>query len=439
MPRTTPGSAVSTGTEIPTPKLIKRNMTLFVLSQSFNGAGVQLAYGFGPLIVMALTGSASLAGLVVGVIGASRFLVAYTAGQITDRYGRRPGILLGQILSLTGGLTIGASVIYDSFAAFVIGLLIFGMGMNAAQQLRVAATDMFPPNRRAQALGYLALGSVIGLMVTPGLVVATEPLALKLGLPHLGVPWLALPALIIPGMVLVFFVRPDPREIGMNLEQYYPGYKLPRRRSGDRPAFKPVLLFRNPETRLAIISNCAANSNMAIVMVLTSLVLSHHGHSLTAIAFSHMFHSAGMFAFTIPLGRLSDRMGRQIVMYTGVFVALIGAALVALTGGLFFTVTLGTFLVGLGWAAANVSATALIADRVETQERGRAIGVNDSFAGAMSVVMAFSTGPLIEAWGLPAAGLLAVTVAAPPLVMRVAIRGQFARKSRLAGEPARLD
>ncbi|MEE2761033.1 MAG: MFS transporter [Pseudomonadota bacterium] len=439
MPQTTPGSAVNAGIEIRAPKLIKRNMIFFVLSQSFNGAGVQLAYGFGPLIVMALSGSASLAGLVVGVIGASRFLVAYPAGQITDRYGRRLGILLGQILSLTGGLTIGASVISDSFTVFVIGLLVFGMGMNAAQQLRVAATDMFPPNRRAQALGYLALGSVIGLMVTPGLVAVTEPLALKLGLPHLGVPWLALPALIIPGMVLVYFVRPDPREIGLNLEQYYPGYKAPPRRGGDRPVFKPILLFHNPETRLAIISNCAANGNMAIVMVLTSLVLSHHGHSLSAIAFSHMFHAAGMFAFTIPLGRLSDRLGRQIVMYTGVFVALIGAALVALTGGQFFTVTLGTFLVGLGWAAANVSATALIADRVETQERGRAIGVNDSFAGAMSVFMAFSTGPLIEAWGLPAAGLLAVTIAAPPLLMRIAIRGQLARKSGLAEEPATLD
>ncbi|MBT3550181.1 MAG: MFS transporter [Rhodospirillaceae bacterium] len=435
----TPQPTPPANDDLRAPKLIKRNMTLFVLSQSFNGAGVQLAYGFGPLMVIALTGSASLAGLIVGIIGASRFLVAYTAGRITDRYGRRPGILLGQILSLIGGLTIGSSLIFDSFIVFVIGMMVFGMGMNAAQQLRVAATDMFPPSRRAQALGYLALGSVIGLMVTPLLVTVTEPLALKLGLPHLGVPWLALPLLIIPGMVLVYFVRPDPKEIGMNLERYYPGYKAPPKPKGERPPFSPASLFRNPDTRLAIISNCAANGNMSIVMVLTSLVLSHHGHSLPAIAFSHMFHSAGMFAFTIPLGRLSDRLGRQKVMFTGVGVALIGASLVALTDGFYVTVTLGTFLVGLGWAAANVSATALIADRVETQERGRAIGVNDSFAGAISVVMALATGPLIQAWGLPAAGLLAVAAAAPPLLMRIAMRGQRTETGTPASLPATLD
>ena len=73
---------------------------------------------------------------------------------------------------------------------------------------------------------------------------------------------------------------------------------------------------------------------MAIVMVLTSLVLAHHGHSLTAIAFSHMFHAAGMFAFTIPLGWAADRIGREWVMYPGVAITLIGALFVAFARGL---------------------------------------------------------------------------------------------------------
>jgi hypothetical protein len=43
--------------------------------------------------------------------------------------------------------------------------------------------------------------------------------------------------------------------------------------------------------------------------------------------------------------------------------------------------------------------------------------VADSFAGAISVVAALVTGPLID-WSLPAAGLAAVLIAAVPLVMR---------------------
>jgi MFS family permease len=156
-------------------------------------------------------------------------------------------------------------------------------------------------------------------------------------------------------------------------------------------------------------------------MVLTSLVLHHHGHSLTAIALSHMFHTVGMFGFTIPLGRLADRLGREQVMYPGVAIALVGAALVTFTPA-FWSVTLGTFLVGLGWAAANVASTALIADRSETAERGRAIGVSDSAAGAVTVVTALVTGPLVEWSGLPAAGIIAVLFAVVPLAMGAAHR-----------------
>jgi MFS family permease len=155
---------------------------------------------------------------------------------------------------------------------------------------------------------------------------------------------------------------------------------------------------------------------MAIVMVLTSLVLSHHGYSLTAIAFSHSFHAAGMFAFTIPLGWASDRYGREWVMYPGVGVALIGALFVAFAEG-YASVTLGTFLVGLGWCAANVASTALLADSVETQHRGRAIGVSESGAGAMTLLAAAVTGPLVECTSLPAAGIVAVLIAIVPLFM----------------------
>ena len=227
-----------------------------------------------------------------------------------------------------------------------------------------------------------------------------------------------MPVLILGGMILVFFVHPDPKEIGMHLERYYPGYTPPPKLAapGRRRRSTPGTSFRQPTTRLAILSNCAGQGNMAIVMVLTSLVLSHHGHWLTAIAISHSFHAAGMFAFTIPLGWASDRYGREWVMYPGVGMALVGALFVAFAEG-FVSVTLGTFLVGLGWCAANVASTALLADCVETQHRGRAIGVSESGGGAMTLLAAAVTGPLVECTSLPAAGIVAVLIAVVPLAM----------------------
>ena len=140
------------------PPIIKRNTILFALAQSFSGAGMQFAYGLGPLMVLALTGSAALAGLSVGLIGLSRFLASYPVGKITDAYGRKPGIVFGLTLALIGGLICGSSMYFASIWVFIIGMTIFGMGMSGVQQLRVAATDMYPHFHRAQALGYLPLG-----------------------------------------------------------------------------------------------------------------------------------------------------------------------------------------------------------------------------------------------------------------------------------------
>src|SRR5262245_20273472 len=399
------------------PPLIKRNTALFALSQAFMGAGTQLGYGIGPLMVVALTGSASLAGLTVALFGMSRFLVAYPVGRITDRHGRKPGVQLGLTLALVGTITVGLAMLWHGVVALVVGMLIFGMGFSAAQQMRVAAVDMFPPRLRALALGFVATGSLVGIVISPGLMGLAELIAARTGLEPIALPWLMVPALSVAGMLLVTFVHPDPREIGIHLNRYYPEEKAPPRREAVAAGgFSAAALWRNVPTRLAIISNCAGQGNMSIVMVLTSLVLAHHGHSLTAIALSHMFHSFGMFGFTIPLGHLADRIGRAQVMYPGVATTLVGAIFVTF-GAQYWSVTLGTFLVGLGWSAANVASTALIADHAETVHRGRAIGVSDSGAAIMTVLAAAVTGPLVEQTGLPAAGIAAALIAAVPLLL----------------------
>ncbi len=404
----------------PIPALIKRNTVLFALAQSFNGIGMSFAYGLGPLMVLSLTGSASLAGLFVGTIGLSRFFVSYPIGKLTDAYGRKPGIFAGLVLALIGAVAVGLSLSINSFAALCLGMLVFSMGMSAAQQLRVGATDMYLPHHRAAALGYVALGSLGSLAASPAVVRLAESAAPQIGADPLALPWLMVPAFIVPGMALIALVRPDPKEIGMNLARYYPGY-VPAPRPTEPTTFQAGTLLTHRRLRLATVANCAAQANMSIVMVLTSLVLHNHGATLSAIAFSHMFHSAGMWAFTVPLGKLSDRFGHERVMIPGVLTGLVGAFLVAFTSA-YELVTLGTFLVGIGWAAANVAATAVVADHYPTHERGRAIGVSDSFAGGVAVAMALVTGPLLQWSGLPATGAIAVVMSLPPLVIVVSRR-----------------
>src|SRR5581483_2174353 len=142
------------------PKLIRRNTVFLALSQAFVGAGTGLVYSIGPLIILTVSGSPALTGLSVTLMGLSRFMVAYPVGKITDSFGRKPAMIVGLGAGLIGALLVGLAVLNGIFPMLVPALLIFGMGMNTAQQLRVAAADMYPPERRAEGLGWVLTGSL---------------------------------------------------------------------------------------------------------------------------------------------------------------------------------------------------------------------------------------------------------------------------------------
>ena len=400
------------------PSLIKRNTALLALSQAFAGAGMQIAYALGPLIVVSLAGSAAVSGITVTVLGLSKFLVAYPVGKVTDTYGRKPGMLMGLVLALVGTVAVGLSINAASFPLFLVGLLVFSMGMNAAQQLRVAAADMYPPSRRAQAVGWVLTGSMAGTVLGPILVTIGQSSAETVGVDPLALPWLMLPLLILPGIAFVRAVNPDPRHIAANLHDYYPGIagrtEEHRGESGTAATLRGV--FSDPARRIAIITNAACHGNMSIAMVTTSLVLAHHGTSLSAISVAGAIHSAGMFGFSLPLGWLADRLGRRAVLVPASFLALIGGVLIA-WGSDYALITLGGFLVGLGWAGSNVAATALIADTTEAAERGRAIGLNDSIASGVSICVAVATGLLLNELGLEATGMLVFALMLPALAL----------------------
>ena len=104
----------------------------------------------------------------------SRLIIAYPVGWLTDRYGRKAGLMLGLVLTLIGSLVIGLAMAQGSFPLVVGGLVIFGLGVGAGQQLRLAAADMFLPARRGEGLGYVLTGSLIGAIAAPILIVGGE-------------------------------------------------------------------------------------------------------------------------------------------------------------------------------------------------------------------------------------------------------------------------
>ena len=371
----------------------------------------------GAIIVTRLLGSANLAGLATSTLGVSRFLVSYPVGKVADLYGRKVAVVLGLLLGLVGAVGTGLSILWSSFAFFVASIVVFGAGVTAGYQLRVAAADMYPPSRRGQGLGYVLTGSLVGTLGGPVLIMAAQVWSGPLGLDPIALAWLLVPAIVVPGIVLVLFVRPDPKEIAAHLEEYYPEYIPSRDQWGDDDARTgPLRFLRDRPKQVAFVASFAAQGNMSMMMALTPLALEHHGHTVPSISVAVAIHVMGMFGFSLPLGRLADTAGRRAVLLLGLLLAAVGTILVPLTSHYWAIVT-GIFLIGVGWSAVTVAATAVIADTTRPVERGRAVGTNDTVGAASAVLLPLIAGPVVETLGLASLGIVGVGLVVPPLIL----------------------
>jgi MFS family permease len=409
-------------TSLAIPPLIRRNTILLALTQAFVGMGNQTTPTLAPIIMVQMLGTAAFAGAGTSILGVSRLIVAYPVGWLTDRYGRKAGLMLGMILTLIGTLAIGCAMVIGSFSMVVLGLVIFGLGVGAGQQLRLAAADMFIPARRGEGLGYVLTGSLIGAVAAPVLIAGSEVLAIATGQDRLTVVWFLLPIIIVPSMVLVRMIHPDPKTIAQNLEHYYPGYVSPPASTVRAAGTSTIAeLLRHFPFATAFVNSFASLGVMTMMMAMTSLALDHHGYTLSLISVSVSLHVVGMFGFSIPLGRISDRIGRRNVMLLGSAISAMGSILVP-TSPDYVVITVGTFLVGLGWSCVNVASSALITEVVAPSERGRAIGLSDTISQSSSIVLPLLAGPLVELAGLPALAVVALAVLAPGVIMLSRLR-----------------
>ena len=417
---------------LPIPALIRRNTLYYALAQAMQGAGMQVAITVSALMVVALLGSSAWAGIGGAILGISRLVAAYPMGRITDALGRNPGMMAGLAMSLIGSLVLAMAMPMESFVVFIVGMSFFGLGIGAVTQLRVAAADMYPLARRAEGLGWVLTGSVVGAFVGPVIIGAAARIADETGFDEIALSWALVPIGIVPAMIMILLVRPDPKQIALQLSKYWPGHEI-LAAAQEVPTvggagFKTFVA--DPIKQVAFAAYATAQGTMAMMMVMTPLVMRESGLSLTMISFAVALHVVGMFAFSVPMGRIADRFGRKRLMFAGLLVEAVGAVLVPVTGA-FLIITVGLFLVGFGWSAVNVAGTTLLADTTAPNERGRAIGANDTFAAALAFGAPLAGGFIAATTSLMTVGVVGAVMVLVPFVAIARVRetspGHYAR------------
>ena len=404
----------------------RRTVRTLVASQVAGGLGVSSGGSVGALLASDVLGREDLAGLVQSsqVLGAA--LLALPAARLALAAGRRAGLGVGYGIAAVGGLLAVLAAQVQSFPLLLLGTALFGGGTTAGLQARYAATDLASAKRRGRALSVVVWATTIGGVVGPNLVGPAGRLGEQLGIERLAGPFLVGAAMLaIAALVVVAGLRPDPLLVARSLQVKH----------ADRPARRHGVLrsglsatVRSPRAFLGMTAVVVAHTVMVSVMVMTPIHMDHGQASLEIIGFVISVHIAGMFAFSPVMGWLADQVGRIPVVIGGA-VALLAAVLLAGTSsaGHSAGLTVGLFLLGLGWSACLVAGSTMLTEAVPLEDRPAAQGSSDLLMGLAAAAGGALAGVVVGTLGY---GLLNAGAAVLVVALLLAAANPAARSSR---------
>ena len=350
--------------------------------------------------------TASLAFIVA--FGVTKALTNLAAGALSDRYGRKPVLVVGWLI----GVPVPLLLIWAPTWGWVIAanvLLGINQGLTWSTTI-VMKIDLVGPQRRGLAMGFNEAAGYLALAVT-GL--ATGYLAAQYGLrPAPFLLGLAFAALGL-GLSTVFV-----RETNDHARHEASGQPSAAGRLSTGQVFV-LTSVRERALSAASQAGLVNNLNDGLAWGLFPVLFVFYGLDVARIGILVAIYPAVWGLGQLVTGALSDRWGRKWLIATGLLVQAAGIALVAEGNG-FGAWALAAAAMGAGTAMVYPTLLAVIGDVAHASWRARAVGVYRLWRDLGYAVGALIAGVAADFLRLRAAiWLVAAITAASGLVVAI--------------------
>lgn len=307
----------------------------------------------------------------VGVFGALFGLMQLIAspiqGALSDRFGRRPVILLS---NLGLGLDFIVMALAQTLPMLLIGRVISGIASASFTTANAYIADVTPKEKRAGAFGLLGAAFGIGFIIGPALGGWLGGISTRL-------PFWVAGGLALTNFLYGFFILPESLP--------------PERRSArfDFRAAHPIaalkLLHRHPQVfGLAMVFFLVALAQFSLNSTFVLYADYRYGWGPQAVGYTLAL--VGLCSGSVQgalVGRLTPRIGERRVMLTGLMFGVAGFLIFGLagTGAMFLAAIPVMAMAGLGGPATQ----ALITQQVDAHEQGRFQGALTSLASVATI------------------------------------------------------
>ncbi|KAF1052498.1 MAG: Riboflavin transporter RfnT [Stenotrophomonas maltophilia] len=338
----------------------------------------------------------SLATLPLALLVLGNLLAVQPLALFMQRRGRRPGLMLGSVGGILGGLICALGVQLGDFWLLCLGALPIGAYQASAMYYRFAALEAVDTAHKGRASAYVIGGGVLAALLAPSLALWARQ---ALPTPFVGA-YLAITGLACVGLLILARLRDG---------------GVPTRPASGGLAVMRALLRRRT-VRAAIACTASGHGLMILIMNATPLAMHFCGLPLAQSASVIQWHVLGMFLPAFIAGPLVDRLGSRRTALAGMAL-LASSAAIALAGQAWSHFLFSSLLLGMGWNLMLVAGTHLLAEGHDEAERGHAQGLMEQANSTLAALMSLSSGALITTLGWSAVNLLVWPVLLVALVV----------------------
>ena len=341
-----------------------------------------------PLYAERFGASAFMASLLVPAYAFCQLIAGPILGGLSDKWGRRPVLLVSQCGTLAGFLMIAfAPALWVVF----LGRIIDGFTAGNLSVAQAYIADNTAPKDRAKSFAIIGIAFGVGFMLGP--TIAASLSHFGYGAPFLAAAGLSASSIVCTATLLPKGVRPVASQ----------GAGLP---AGKRPSAFDFALwgryFRKPVVGGILVEFFLYLFVFSMFMSGFALFAERrytwHGHAFAAKEIGLLYGLAGAVGIVIQgglLGRLVRRFGEA---------PLIAVGLVSLGGGFLMLphieplayLILATVLIATGNAMLRPNLTSLLSRSAAAHEQGVVLGLSQSLASVASILAAPLSGWLIE-------------------------------------------
>jgi MFS family permease len=338
-----------------------------------------------PFYATRMGASPSAVGILLATFSLAQLLSAPSWGRFSDRYGRRPAILTGLLVSAVAYLVFAFA---GTLWLLLVARFVQGVGGGTVGVLQAYVADAMDADDRAKSLGWLSASTSFGVVIGPAF---GSFLTLLWGnaAPGLGAAALCL---AIAAFASLYLREAQSRESGTAVPTRRP-------RAGRAALLRVLTHAAEPAPRLIWIYTLGIGAFYGTGQLMPILLSERFGVTEKNVGYFFMYFGLmGVIIRTVLLGPMVRRFREARLSRLGL-VLLSAGLFVASTSTSYWMLFTSFTLMPLGTAFLFPCVTSMLSRVVPAAERGLQMGVQQTYGGMSRVAFPVVTGFFLDRFG----------------------------------------